>query len=75
MIQGDTNAALAGAPAANANNLPLLHIEAGLCSGDRAMPEEHNRILIDYLADHCCAATPATPPACGPKGSAPTGSP
>ncbi|MFJ5679354.1 non-hydrolyzing UDP-N-acetylglucosamine 2-epimerase [Streptomyces sp. NPDC093097] len=58
VVQGDTNAALAGALAANARALPLLHVEAGLRSHDRTMPEEHNRVLIDRLADVLCAATP-----------------
>lgn len=57
LVQGDTTSALAGALAANATSTPLVHLEAGLRSFDRAMPEEHHRVLIDHLADLCCAPT------------------
>ena len=57
LVQGDTNAVMAGSLAANAREVTLVHIEAGLRSHDRAMPEEHNRVVADHLSDICCAPT------------------
>ncbi len=57
IVQGDTNAVSAGAQAANYLGIPVIHVEAGLRSHDRAMPEELNRLVTGVLADVHCAAT------------------
>jgi UDP-N-acetylglucosamine 2-epimerase (non-hydrolysing)/UDP-GlcNAc3NAcA epimerase len=57
LVYGDTNTTLAGALSAARVHTPLAHVEAGMRSFDRSMPEERNRVLTDHLSGLCLCST------------------
>ena len=57
LVYGDTNSTLAGALAAAQRRIPVAHVEAGMRSFDRSMPEELNRVLTDHASDLLLCST------------------
>ena len=68
VVVGDVNSTLAAALCAAKLGIPVAHVEAGLRSGDRSMPEELNRLLTDQLADLLFTTEPSAARQPGARG-------
>ena len=64
LVYGDTNSTLAGALAGAQAGVPVAHVEAGMRSFDRSMPEELNRVLVDHASALLLCSTRARWPTC-----------
>lgn len=58
LVVGDVNSTMAASLAAKKIHIPVAHVEAGIRSGDRSMPEEINRMVTDSIADYFFTTTP-----------------